>query len=237
MYTLTFLEHRVHLLSDEFRRRLGGDQEEISEMIHIEKRTAPAPKKIRHIDPESKREKILTFAHRLFVEKGYHRVSIPNIVEASGVSTGAIYNLFGNKENIARTLHQQLVDSFMLSFQERLQGCSTTSTRLRAFAKVIYELAEEDPNGIEFMFFMRHSEFIPGISPICMSEPFKVLREIIKDGMECGDIKQGDYFVSAVSYTGAILRPVQLHLECVLPRPLLETAEDFYNNAWDAIKA
>lgn len=206
-------------------------------MIHIVKKTSLSPKKIRHIDPESKREKILNFAQRLFVEKGYHRVSIPNIVEASGVSTGAIYNLFGSKENIARTLHQQLVDSFMLYFQKRLENCTTTGTKLRAFSEVIYELAEKDPNRIEFMFFMRHSEFIPGVSPICMTEPFKVLREIIKDGMDCGDIKKGDYFVCAVSYTGAILRPVQLHLECVLPQPLLDTAEDFYNNAWDAIKA
>jgi len=54
----------------------------------------------------------------LFVKKGYHRVSIPQFVEASGVRTGAIYNLFGNKENLARTLQQQL----------------------RAFAELVYEV-------------------------------------------------------------------------------------------------
>ena len=194
-------------------------------------------KKKRNIDPESKRKSILSFAHRLFVKEGYHRVSIPTIVKASGISTGAIYNLFGTKENIARTLHQQMMDSFMHSFQKRLQNCATTYEKLRAFAEVIYELTEKDPDRIEFMLFMRHSEFIADVSPVCMTKPFRVLREIIKDGMACGDIKQGDYFVCAVSYTGAILRPVQLHLECVLPRPLLETAEDFYDNAWAAIKA
>ncbi|SEA49634.1 transcriptional regulator, TetR family [Desulfuromusa kysingii] len=197
----------------------------------------PKTKKIRHIDPESKREKILDTSLSLFVEKGYHRVSIPNIVEASGTSTGAIYNLFGNKENIALTLHQQLIEKFMHSFQGRLQNCTTTYAKLRAFSEVIYEQTETDPNCVEYMFFMRHCEFIPEVSPICMTEPFRVLREIIRDGMNCGDVRPGDFFTSAVSYTGAILRPVQLHLECMLPKPLMESAEDFYENAWAAIKA
>jgi len=193
-------------------------------------------KKIRIIDPESKRESILNFAHRLFVEKGYHRVSMPAIVEASGVSTGAIYNLFGSKENIARTLHQKLTHSFMLSFQNRLQGCTTTYEKLRSFAELIYEQTENDPAGIEFMLFMRHTDFIADITPVCMTEPFKVLREIIKDGIACGDIRQGNYFVCAVTYTGAILRPAQLELECLLPTPLSETTDEFIENAWAAIK-
>ncbi|MEE4254578.1 MAG: TetR/AcrR family transcriptional regulator [Desulfuromusa sp.] len=200
--------------------------------------TATLPsKKIRSIDPESKRESILSFAHHLFVEKGYHRVSMPSIVEASGVSTGAIYNLFGSKENIARTLHQRLTDNFMLSFHNRLQDCHTTYEKLRAFAELIYEQTEKDPAGIDFMLFMRHTDFIDDITPVCMTEPFKVVREIIKDGIACGDIKPGDYFVCAVSYTGSILRPAQLELECVLPTPLAESADDFIENAWAAIKA
>jgi len=195
------------------------------------------PKKTRHIDPEAKRKKILSSAHRLFVNKGYHRVSIPTIVEASGISTGAIYNLFGSKENIARSLHQQLTENFMQAFRERLQGCTTTCEKLRAFSELVYELTETDPDTIEFMLFMRHVEFVEDLVPVCMTEPFRILREIVKEGMACGDIKPGDYFIAAVSYTGAILRPVQLHLECVLPRPLAEGAEELINNAWAAIKA
>ncbi|MFO7576820.1 MAG: TetR/AcrR family transcriptional regulator, partial [Pelovirga sp.] len=68
--------------------------------------------KARTIDPEGKFNRVLDCALKLFVEKGYHRVSVPDIVEASGVSTGAIYNLFGNKENLARTLHNRILDGF-----------------------------------------------------------------------------------------------------------------------------
>ncbi len=75
------------------------------------------------------------------------------------------------------------------------------------------------------------------MGPVCLTEPFRLIREIVKEGMAAGEVKQGDYFAAAVSYTGAILRPAQLHLECVLPQPLKEMSEEFINNAWAAIKA
>jgi len=82
----------------------------------------------------------------LFVTKGYHRVSIPQIVEASGVRTGAIYNLFGNKENLARTLQQQL----------------------RAFAELVYEETDRHPITMECLLFMKRAEFMDGMAPVCM---------------------------------------------------------------------
>ena len=191
----------------------------------------------RTIDPENKRKKILQTAHQLFVDKGYHRVSIPMIVEASGVSTGAIYNLFGNKENIARTLYEELNVRFMDHFQQRLVQQTTTYEKLRAFTELVFDLTETDPAMMEYLLFMRHAEFVEDMSPICLTEPFEIVRTIVKEGMAAGDVKSGDYFACAVTYTGAILRPVLLHLECVLPKPLKEYAEEFINNAWAAIKA
>ncbi|MDA3902551.1 MAG: TetR/AcrR family transcriptional regulator, partial [Desulfuromusa sp.] len=55
----------------------------------------------RTINPEEKILKVIHAARRLFVEHGYCGVSIPNIVSASGVSTGAIYSYFKDKETLA----------------------------------------------------------------------------------------------------------------------------------------
>jgi TetR/AcrR family transcriptional regulator, repressor of fatR-cypB operon len=195
------------------------------------------PKKSRVIDPEDKAERVLSCARHLFVEKGYHRVSIPDIVSASGVSTGAIYNLFGNKENLARVLHTNTLERFQASFEERLRGRITTYEKLRAFAELVYDLTETDPAMMEYMLFMRHAEFMDGAAPVCLTEPFKLVREIVIEGMARGEVKKGDFFVCAVSYTGAILRPAQLRLECVLQKPMPEMAEEFIENAWAAIRA
>ena len=192
--------------------------------------------KSRTINPKAKRRKILQTAHQLFVDRGYHRVSVPMIVQASGISTGAIYNLFGSKENIARTLYEELSARFMFCFEQRLTQHTTTYGKLRAFTELVFDLTETDPAMIEYLLFMRHAEFVDDMSPI-LSEPFEIVRTIVKEGIVANDIKSGDYFACSVTYTGAILRPVLLHLEHVLPKPLKMYSEEFINNAWDAIKA
>lgn len=50
--------------------------------------------------PEETVQKILDTAERLFIEKGYDRTSLQNIIEETGLSKGAIYHHFTSKEDI-----------------------------------------------------------------------------------------------------------------------------------------
>ncbi len=49
---------------------------------------------------EATRRRILKAAKGVFVEKGFARASIDDVVAASGMSVGAIYNYFGNKDEL-----------------------------------------------------------------------------------------------------------------------------------------
>lgn len=193
--------------------------------------------KKRTIDPEEKKGRVFHAARKLFVERGYHSVSVPDIVRASGVSTGAIYSYFANKESLAQYIHDKTLDDFQEMFQVRLVGKESAYERLRAFAELVYDLAESDPEMMEYLLFMRHAEFIAGADPICFTEPFRLIRQIVSKGIEAGEVKQGDFFILAISFTGAILRPVELRFRCVLEQPLTEIADSLIENAWAAIKA
>lgn len=50
--------------------------------------------------PEVTIQKILDTAERLFMEKGYERASLQDIIDATGLSKGAIYHHFASKEDI-----------------------------------------------------------------------------------------------------------------------------------------
>lgn len=50
--------------------------------------------------PEETVQKILDTAERLFIEKGYDRASLQDILQAAGLSKGAIYHHFASKEDI-----------------------------------------------------------------------------------------------------------------------------------------
>ena len=194
-------------------------------------------RKRRRIDPEEKKNLVIKAARRLFVQKGFHNVPITSIVESSGVSTGAIYSYFPTKEDLAKYIHEQTIGGFLELFMARLEGRQTTYDKLRAFAELVFELTESDPDLMEYFIFMRHDEFIRGCAPVCFSEPFKIIRAIVTEGIARGDLRPGDFFLTAVSFTGAILRPCELRLCCVLETPLPEVAEELITSAWAAIRA
>ena len=50
--------------------------------------------------PEETVRKILDTAERLFIEKGYDRASLQDIIRETGLSKGAIYHHFTSKEDI-----------------------------------------------------------------------------------------------------------------------------------------
>lgn len=191
----------------------------------------------REIDPDRKIESVTRAARQLFVKNGFYSVSIPSIVEASGVSTGAIYNLFGNKENLARLIHEKTLADFQEMFLARVSARPNTSEKLRAFAELIFDLTETEPDMMEYMLFMKHAEFMSDCPPICFTEPFRLIQQIISEGIMRGEVRQGDFIVAGLSYTGVILRAAELRLLCVLQTPLHEISEDLIRNAWDGIKA
>ncbi|MDY0189963.1 MAG: TetR/AcrR family transcriptional regulator [Desulfuromonas sp.] len=193
--------------------------------------------KKRHIAPQAKMTKVLRVARELFVAKGYHSVSIPAIVKVSGVSTGAIYSYFANKESIAKRIHQDTLNDFQNMFEQRMEGKTTVREKLEAFALLAFDVAENDRVMMEYMLFMKHTEFMTDAMPICFTEPFKKMRQLIAQGMDEGVIRRQDVYTAAIAYTGVVLRAVELRLLCVLHQSLEDISDDLLHNAWAAIKS
>ena len=193
--------------------------------------------KKRTIDPQQKMDQVFYAARRLFVEKGFHGVPIPEIVKASGVSVGAIYLHFGNKENLANSIYLRTLDEFLEMFQMRLADKENTQAKLRAFSELVFEITEEDPDMMEFMLTVRPGAFPECSAPLCSTKPFREVQKIVADGVACGEVKPGNYLLAAVSYTGVIVRAVELRLQGVLQQPLPELSDELIANAWAGICA
>ena len=60
--------------------------------------------------PEQTVEKILDAAAALFAEKGYQSTTLQDIIDATGLSKGAVYHHFRSKEEIARKVGDRMGD-------------------------------------------------------------------------------------------------------------------------------
>ncbi|MFJ5553162.1 TetR/AcrR family transcriptional regulator [Streptomyces sp. NPDC093225] len=79
-------------------------------------------------------QRLLAAATRLFADRGYDRTSVQEIVEAAGVTKGALYHYFGSKDDL---LHEVYARMLRLQ-QERLDAIAGSGApveeRLRAAA-------------------------------------------------------------------------------------------------------
>ncbi|OEV03201.1 TetR/AcrR family transcriptional regulator [Streptomyces oceani] len=53
--------------------------------------------------------RLLAAATRLFAERGYDRTSVQDIVEAAGVTKGALYHYFGSKDDLLHEIYARLL--------------------------------------------------------------------------------------------------------------------------------
>lgn len=181
-------------------------------------------------------EVVLGTAIHLFTKQGYFNTSVPDIVRESGVSTGSIYHHFGDKEGIAKALFEMLVARMEKAFNDIESQHDTAQTRCRAVVELLFRVAEEEPEVMTYMLFVKHKEFMSGMPPICSSKPFRQMRQMIVAGMVNGEVRQMDDMVAAASVFGGALRLISLRLDGVLEQSLEEYLDEIWSCAWQSVR-
>src|SRR5947207_4601406 len=74
------------------------------------------------------REAIVRAAHQLFVGRGYHATTLPEIAAAADVSTRTIFAYFPSKEDILFSDIAQLKDALARALAERPEGTDALET-------------------------------------------------------------------------------------------------------------
>ncbi|AJA08202.1 TetR family transcriptional regulator [Sphingopyxis fribergensis] len=107
------------------------------------------------IDRSSPRERrqsaILDAAESLFLEQGYERTSLAEIVKSSGGSLATLYELFGNKQGLLHAIATRWCDEAMLrSLEGDATGELSSVETLKAYAHRQSELMES-PRAVALM--------------------------------------------------------------------------------------
>ena len=79
-----------------------------------------------------RRSQILGAAIELFGKRGYHATTIREIAERAGVSTGLVYQYFGDKEDVLFLALQTVLDSYKERIPQAGEGLRDPLERFRA---------------------------------------------------------------------------------------------------------
>jgi AcrR family transcriptional regulator len=176
--------------------------------------------------------RILTAALDLFVERGFHNVSVHDVQKQANVSIGSIYNHFGGKEGIAKALYHHLMREFEEMVEEVIAEEMTNRERCNEIIRLLFEYTETRRNIVAYMLHAKHREFLPDEPPVCSSTPFKAMRDIVQQGMDRGEIRQGDPWVVAACVFGGAIRMIHLRLDGVIKQPLTNFYHELIDCKW-----
>jgi len=123
-----------------------------------------------------------------FATHGYNAVSIEEIAEAAGVTKGAFYHWFDDKDDLGRELQHQAYERLSVStMQTFVPGDDTVSNMIRAFDAYLGLLADLG----EARFFLRDAWLIPALDEAGRhdhEDAVELIRGVIASAIERGEL-------------------------------------------------
>lgn len=181
------------------------------------------------------RDKVLATALRLFTSRGYFNTSMRDITRESSVSTGSIYHYFKDKEGVGAALYQEMINRMSYELQEISRTHETAHDQCQAVITLLFKIAQDEPEVMSFMLYVKHQEFLPDERPVCSSKPFEMMREMVQRGMVRGEIESLDVLAASSCLFGGAIRVITSHLDGILEKPLHSYLDDVWFCSWRAV--
>ena len=146
---------------------------------------------------EQTREVIIQRAARLFNEQGYYGASLSDIMRATGLEKGGIYNHFGSKEELALEAFDYSVGLVNQRIRSAILSQPNTYNRLVAIIEAFSRTATDPvlPGGCPIMnTIIEADDTQPALKKrahIELDRLFESIRYTLKIGVERGEMRPG----------------------------------------------
>lgn len=189
------------------------------------------------LDPEPVDCRILSAALELFVEHGFHSVSVHDIQKNANVSIGSIYNHYNGKEGVAKKLYQHLLQEFEDMIQDVINKEQSSIDCCDEIIRLLFVYTESKRSLIEYTFYSKHQEFLLDKSHICDSVLFNSLAKIVQIGIDAGEIRASNPLIISTNIFGSAIRMIQLRLDGIITEPLITLYDEFIDCVWQGVKS
>lgn len=156
-------------------------------------------------------ERLLAEATRLFAERGYDRTSVQEIVEAAGVTKGALYHYFGSKDDLLYEIYGRVLRLQTERLDAIVARDAAVPDRLAAAAADVVVTSIENLDDTKIFFRSMH-QLSPGKQKAVRAERrryHETFRALIEEGQRDGHFRTelraelvADYFFGSVHHLG-----------------------------------
>lgn len=152
-------------------------------------------------------DRVVASAVHLFATKGYDGASIREIIEEAGVTRPVLYYYFKNKEDLFCQIIEREFERHYQNMDEIIAGYTTCRERLTALVEHTFARVEESPETVRMMvrFFLASPDTELRLNREQLeAERIGRIVRIMQDGLEQGEILEGDAVTLAVVFSGLV---------------------------------
>jgi TetR/AcrR family transcriptional regulator len=167
------------------------------------------------VDDPGARAKIAAAAEELFAARGFDGAAIRDIAKKAGVNGAMIHYYFGNKEGLYRAMLEGAASRVRALLIETTGGSGSTRERLARFvdAYSAYMLSQPNLARILYREMLTGAKHIKHIAQQYAATNYTMLRTMISDGVERGELRAIDAELAPISLMGMVvifqfLRPI-----------------------------
>jgi len=175
-------------------------------------------------DGHRTKERLTRSALKLFVEKGITEATVRDISQAAGVAEGTLYRHFASKEELAWELFAGNFMAFARDLEEVAKREAGFAARLTAMVRRFCQFFDRDPLLFSYLLLAQHAQLHKVTEE--MANPVTVLRKLVAQGMEAGEVPPGDPEVVAAMVLGVVLQVAVFKIYGRVTRDLSSLADE-----------
>lgn len=152
-----------------------------------------------------KKGDIIRASIELFAARGYDAVSVRDIARAAGVTEAALYKHFKGKEDMSLYIFREIIRDYCQRIKKIMDQDLPAVEKLCRITGLTFDLYETHPAEIRFALLSQYKfwESLPDDL-----KPHFLIKAILLEGMQTGEIPQEEVYLLITVYTGLMLEPL-----------------------------
>lgn len=153
------------------------------------------------------RERILAAAAEIFATNGFAGARIDEIAERAGINKAMLYYHVGDKERLYAAVLTETIERGLSSLREATAKRASASDKLQAILDTLAAFGSSNSVFIPIMLreIASGGRTLPDEMLLRMASIFRVVADVLAEGVKAGEFRRSDPLLTHVSLVGATM--------------------------------
>ena len=140
---------------------------------------------------EKRRGQIVLAAIKLFSQKGFHKTTLRELADETGLSYGNIYDYIGSKEDIFSLIHDYAANLTMRALRESIKNVIDPIEKLRRIVRAEFNLMDQMADAILLIYQESHILSKPFLYKLLEKERqhVELIEQAIEESLKTGQLR------------------------------------------------